>query len=132
MKTSNYLISDLVSRINFGAARRLRFIKVNLNDTSLNILKILYKQGAIRSFIIKNNQILIYYKYFNSRIAIKISIVSSPGNRIFWSLNKLSNKFNYHNFSGFYIISTQKGLFCSDYCLLQGNIGGEILIKVEV
>jgi ribosomal protein S8 len=83
MKTSNYIISDLISRINFGAARRLRFIQVNLNDTSLNILRILYKQGAIRSFIIKNNKILIYYKYFNSRIAIKISTISSPGNRIF-------------------------------------------------
>jgi len=129
---TNYIISDLVSRINLGAARRLRFIKINLNNVSLDILKILYKQGAIRSFIIKNNEILIYYKYFNSRIAIKISLISTPGNKIYWSLNKLSNKFNYHNFSGFYIISTQKGLFSSDYCLLQGRISGEVLIKVEV
>ncbi len=129
---SNYIISDLVSRINLGAARRLRFIKINLNNVSLDILKILYKQGAIRSFIIKNNEILIYYKYFNSRIAIRISIISTPGNKIYWSLNKLSNKFNYHNFSGFYIISTQEGLFSSDYCLLQGRISGEVLIKVEV
>jgi len=80
---TNYIISDLVSRINLGAARRLRFIKINLNNVSLDILKILYKQGAIRSFIIKNNEILIYYKYFNSRIAIKISLISTPGNKIY-------------------------------------------------
>lgn len=132
MRTGNYLIGDLISRINFGAIRRLRFIQVNLNDVTLEILKILYKQGAIRSFIIKDNKILIYYKYYVSRMVIKLSIISTPGNRIFWSLNKLSQKFNYHNFSGFYIISTQKGMYSSDYCLLQGRLGGEVLIKVEV
>lgn len=132
MKTGNYLISNLISRINFGAIRRLRFIKVELNDTSLEILKILYKQGVIRSFFIKNDKILIYYKYYLSRIVVKLSIISKPGNRIYWSLNKLSRNNNYYNFSGFYIISTQKGLYASDYCLLQGHISGEILIKVEV
>ena len=132
MNTGNFIIGDLISRINFGATRRLRFIQVNLNDITLDILQILYKQGAIRSFIIKNNKVLVYYKYFISRVAIKLSIVSTPGNRIYWTINKLSNKFNYHNFSGFYIISTQKGIFSSDYCLLQGRIAGEVLIKVEV
>jgi ribosomal protein S8 len=83
MKTTNYLLSDLISKINFGAIRRLRFIQVNLNDTTLDILKILYKQGVIRSFIIKNNKILIYYKYYISRMVIKLSIVSKPGNRIY-------------------------------------------------
>ena len=132
MKTGNHLISDLVSRINFGAIRRLRFIKVDLNDTVLEILKILYKQGAIRSFIIKNDKILIYYKFYLSKIIVKLSIISKPGNRIYWSLNKLSKNYNFYNFSGFYIISTQKGLYASDYCLLQGRLSGEILIKVEV
>lgn len=132
MKTGNHLISDLVSRINFGAIRRLRFIKVDLNDTVLEILKILYKQGAIRSFIIKHDKILIYYKFYLSKIIVKLSIISKPGNRIYWSLNKLSKNYNFYNFSGFYIISTQKGLYASDYCLLQGRLSGEILIKVEV
>jgi hypothetical protein len=47
-------------------------------------------------------------------------------------LNKLNCKFNYNNFSGFYIVSTQKGLYTSDYCLLQARISGEVLLKVEV
>ncbi len=132
MKSGNFIIGDLISRINLGGLRRLRFIQVNLNDITLEILKILYKQGAIRSYIIKNNKINIYYKYFLSRRVIKLSIISTPGNRIYWTIGKLSTKFNYHNFSGFYIISTQKGIFASDYCLLQGRIGGEVLIKVEV
>jgi ribosomal protein S8 len=82
-KNTNHLISNLISQINFGAIRRLRFIKIDINDTYLNILNILYNQGAIRTFIIKNNKILIYYKYFYSKIAMKISAISTPGNRIY-------------------------------------------------
>jgi len=83
MKLGNHLISNLISKINFGAIRRLRFIKINMNDTYLDILKILYDHGAIRTFIIKNNSILIYYKYYYSRIAIKLSIISIPSNKIY-------------------------------------------------
>ena len=132
MNTGNHLISNLISKINLGAIRRLRFIKININNTYLDILKILYDQGCIRTYIIKNNNILIYYKYYYSRIAIKLSIVSTPSNRIFWSLKQLSNKYNNNNFSGFFIISTQNGLYSSNSCLIQKHISGEILIKVEV
>jgi ribosomal protein S8 len=83
MNTGNHLISNLISKINLGAIRRLRFIKININDTYLDILKILYNQGCIRTYIIKNNNILIYYKYYYSRIAIKLSIISKPSNRIY-------------------------------------------------
>jgi ribosomal protein S8 len=83
MYTGNHLISDLVAKLNLGAIRRLRFIKIKLNDTSLEILKILYKQGAIRSFLVKDDKILVYYKYYLSRIAVKVSVVSTPGNRIY-------------------------------------------------
>src|SRR6185312_8983060 len=132
MNTTNHLISNLVTNINLGAKRRLRFIIVDLNNTSLNILNILYKHGAIRTFIVKNNKILIYYKYYLNRIAVKISIISKPGNRVYLKLNRLAYLYNNHNFSGFYIISTQKGLFTSNYCLLDGRISGEILLKVEI
>jgi ribosomal protein S8 len=83
MKTGNYLIANLISRLNFGIIRRLRFIKININDTTLNILNILYKHGVIRAFIIKKEQILVYYKYNYSRPAAKFSIISTPGNKIF-------------------------------------------------
>jgi len=132
MKFTNHLISNIVARLNLGASRRLRFIMLDINDTTLEIIQILYKHGAIRAFVVKNDKILVYYKYYLHRIAIKLSIVSKPGNRIYMSLNKLSCFYNNNNFAGFYIISTQKGLFTSDYCLLDGRISGEILIKVEV
>lgn len=48
------------------------------------------------------------------------------------NVNKLSKQFHNSNFSGFYIISTQQGLVTSNYCLLSGHIGGEVLIKIEI
>lgn len=33
---------------------------------------------------------------------------------------------------GFYIVSTPGGLVTTEYCLLQGHISGEVLIKVEL
>lgn len=128
----SYLIGDLVAKINLGAKRRLRFIKVNFNETNLNIIKILYNHGAIRTFIIKKDNILIYFKYYLKKIAINLSIISKPSNKIKMTRNKLAYYYNNNNFSGFLIISTQKGLLTSTSCLLKEHLSGEILIKVEL
>jgi ribosomal protein S8 len=127
-----YNISNLVSQINLGAKRRLRFIKVDFSEISLNIIKILYNQGVIRTYIIKHNKILIFFKYYLKKIAMKITIISKPGNRIFMSIKKLSYYYNNNNFSGFLIIATQKGLITSTTCLLKEHIAGEVLLKIEL
>jgi hypothetical protein len=64
MKFTNHLISNIVARLNLGACRRLRFIMLDLNDTTLEIIQILYKHGAIRAFLLKKDKILVYYKYY--------------------------------------------------------------------
>jgi len=132
MSIGNHLISNLISKINYGSRKRLRFIKVGLNSTTLELLNILYTNGVIRSYRVEHDDIYIYYKYYLCQIAVRLTIISKPGNRIYWTLNKLSTKFNNNSFSGFYIISTQKGLHTSDFCLTRGITGGEILIKVSV
>ena len=132
MNIGNHLVSNLISKINYGSKKRLRFIKVNLNNTTLELLEILYNNGVIRSYRVEYEDVYIYFKYYLCQIAVKIFIISKPGNRVYWSLNKLSQKYNNHNFSGFYIISTQKGLCTSDFCLIKGISGGEILLKVVV
>lgn len=45
-----------------------------MNETSLNIIKILYHQGAIRTYLIKKDKILIYFKYYLRKVAISISM----------------------------------------------------------
>lgn len=48
------------------------------------------------------------------------------------NFSKLSQQYNIKNFSGFYIISTQKGLMTSEFCLLKERLSGEVLVKVEI
>jgi ribosomal protein S8 len=130
---TNHLISNLIYKINYGTIRRIRFIIINYNDSVLELLEILYNTGVIRSYrIIDNLKVKIYLKYYLCHFSFKLSVISTPGNRIYWTLNKLSKNYNIKNFSGFYIISTQKGLLTSDYCLTNRLTGGEILIKVEI
>lgn len=45
---------------------------------------------------------------------------------------KLMLKYSTNNFSGFYIISTSKGLLTSTECLLTSGVSGEVLLKVEI
>lgn len=133
MYLTNHIISNLVCKINNGSKRRLRFIIIDYNTKILDVLNILYINGVIRSYrIIDSNKLRIYLKYNMRSDRIKLSIISTPGNKIYWSLNKLSQFYNRNNFSGFYIISTIKGLRTSDYCLINKMMGGEILIKVEI
>lgn len=130
----NYHIADFVSRLNLGLIRKLRFIKIDNTPIATRLLHLLYKQGVIRTYqITKNGQILVYYKYWRSQpICKKLILISKPSKRIYNNLTKLSKNYNNNNFSGFYIISSPKGLVTSEYCLLNGRMGGEILIKVEI
>lgn len=133
MFLTNHLVSNLISKINYGVQKRLRFLNIDKNETTLKLLRILYVNGVIRSYrILNEDKVSIYFKYFSCNKVFKISVVSTPGNRVHWSVNKLMKNYNKNNFAGFYIISTQKGLYTSDKCILDGNISGEILIKIEV
>jgi len=129
----NYLIADFVSKLNLGIIRRLRFIKIPKLGIFLRLLVILYKQGVIRTFVIKQDHILVYFKYWRSQpICKRLILISKPSKRVYFNLSRLSIKYNNNNFSGFYIISCSKGLVTSEYCLLHGHSGGEVLIKVEI
>jgi ribosomal protein S8 len=128
----NYLIANFISQLNIGLLRKLRFIKIVKTPIFLRILRILYKYGLIRTFRIEQSYISVYFKFIKGQPIGKFSIISRPGKRCYWRLGKLSKNFSNKNFSGFYIISSQQGLVTSNYCLLSGHVGGEVLIKVEI
>lgn len=133
MYLTNHSISNLISKMNYGVQKRLRFLNIQMDRITLKLLHILYVNGVIRSYrILDDRRVSVYFKYFSCNKVFKISIVSKPGNRIHWSLNKLLKNYNKNNFSGFYIISTQKGLSTSNKCILEDHISGEILLKIEV
>lgn len=79
----NYLIADFVSRLNVGSLRKLRFIRIVKTPITLRLLRILYKQGVIRTFKIESNYIAVFFKFKGGQPIGKLSIISRPGKRIY-------------------------------------------------
>ena len=129
----NYQLADLLVRIKVGGRGYDRTVKVKLTNANLKVLTVLYRQGAITSFSIANdNDIFVTLKYFYGKPLIKdIKVVSTPGRRIYWTLRELSLEYNRNSLSGFYVLSTPQGLKTSTECLLGHHITGEVLLKVE-
>lgn len=79
----NYLIADFVSRLTVGSLRKLRFIRVAKTAMVLRLLRILYKQGIVRTFRIELNYVAVYFKFKSGQPIGKLSIISRPGKRIY-------------------------------------------------
>jgi small subunit ribosomal protein S8 len=129
----NFILSDMISKLNIASKNRIVSIKVKNTKFCLNVLNILYKNGVIRNYYINEKFINIFLKYYQNRsVFYNIEVISRPGRRVFFSLNNLSLKYSFNNFSGFFIISTSKGIFTSNDCLLGYGISGEILLKINI
>ncbi len=84
MYLTNHSISNLISKINYGVQKRLRFLNIQLDYVTLKLLHMLYTNGVIRSYrILDDRRVSIYFKYFLCNKVFKISIISKPGNRIY-------------------------------------------------
>lgn len=78
----NYIIADFICQFNLGIVRRYRFVKIVKTPIALRLLYIFYKQGLIRTYMVKDDIILVYFKYNLSRsIITKIKVVSKPSKR---------------------------------------------------
>jgi ribosomal protein S8 len=71
IKSSNSLLASFIAQLNLGSSRRLRYITVNYSKTIINITKLLYKEGVIRLYTLKDTKILIYFNL------LKVVIYSS-------------------------------------------------------
>jgi small subunit ribosomal protein S8 len=125
-----YTLGDFVCRLNVASRGHLKSIDVPNLKIVYKILDILYKQGLIRGFAIKNDKIRVFLKYYENLPVCKLQLVSKPSRRIYSRLHNLSLIYNNYAFSGFYIISTNKGLLTSTDCLLNKANCGEIILKV--
>lgn len=132
IKSSNSLLSSFIAQLNLGSSRRLRYITVNYSKIIIRITKLLYKEGVIRLYLLKDTKIFIYFKYFKGCNLFKFKVISRPGKRVYWSLRNLSLKYNKENFSGFFILSTPLGLLTSNECLLHKHVSGEVLFRIYI
>ena len=130
---TNFNIGDLLARLNVASKKHLISIKVTYHKFSISILKILWRNGVINGFLVSDGLILVFLKYYQLKPVFReLILISRPGRRVFWTLAFLSNKYVASNFSGFYIISTSRGLVTSNDCLLGLHLTGEVILRVVV
>lgn len=80
----NYLLADFCSILTVASKSRLKLVYLKRNRTFISILDILYRNGAIKSFVLEKKFIRVYLKYLDSfPVMSEISLVSRPENVYF-------------------------------------------------
>lgn len=129
----NDQISDLITRIRNGQKQGL--LKITLYKPAskfcLNFLDILYNEGYIRGYKIKelkplNIEVLLKYTPEGTPVIRDIKRISKPSRRFYVKIKSL---WNLNSGLGVFIISTPKGLMTDlDAKIL--NQGGEVICSI--
>lgn len=77
----NYQIANVISQLKIGLLRKLRFIRLVKTKIAIRILSIFYQIGIIRTFLIKSDYLVVYFKFRLGQPVGKLSLVSRPGKR---------------------------------------------------
>lgn len=127
----NHLLSNMVSAIQTALIGKKLEVCIQNSNLVVNCLRLLYRFGYIRGFVIKNNKtVVIFLKYWNNCSVIQTIIpISTPGNRIY-STNRQLRVFLRKKNNGVCIISTSRGLMGDEEACLLG-LGGEVLLRVN-
>src|ERR1700723_3203423 len=117
-----YSLADMLSRLHVASLKNIVTVSVTFSKSNLRFLMLLFVEGIIEGFKISNDFILVFLKkmQFNCFLLFRtVKLFSTPGHRTYWSLTKLSKKYSYQNFSGFFVLSSSKGLLTSFDALLK-------------
>ena len=130
---ANYRLALLVSLLNVASRSHFSSLHVAHCPLYLRIIHILTKKGVLRSYSYHPKYVKVYFKYKKGVSAFtSLKVVSKPGNRKWWTCSKLELNSTFLSFSGFYVISTSKGLLTTQEALIDLKVSGEILLKVEI
>ena len=125
-------LGDMLTRIRNGQSAQKKVVDAPASRFRGNVLDVLKREGYIRNFsqIEKRPGILefkIELKYFDGKPVIsEIKRVSTPGRRVYSSINDLPKTYNGLGIS---ILSTPRGVM-SDNEARAAQVGGEILCQV--
>ncbi len=122
-------LSKFLTIIQEGIKKKKLIVKVPINSIILNILWCLYKNGYISGYMIKDNIINIYLKYYQGQtILVIIKQISKISCRIYYKNNKI---FNEKKINNNYILTSSKGIILTENVKNNNKIGGEILFKIK-
>ena len=118
-------LSNLCSSLTNGyLSKKTKITHIN-SKLIKHVLNILIREGYIKSYKLKKNQIDIFLKYKNNKsVLTNIKKISKSSKRIYFK-----NKELYKNKRGFYILSTSIGLL-TDIQAKNLNVGGEIICQI--
>lgn len=125
-------IADLLTRIRNASNVGLPMVEVPASKLKIEIIKVLQKEGYIRSYEIReagNHQtirVLLKYDPQGYPLIRKLARVSRPGLRKYYKVDNLPR---FLGGAGTAIVSTPKGLL-SDREARKARVGGEVLCYV--
>lgn len=120
-------LSQLLSKINNGCISKATIVEVKFSKYWLKPLGILYKEGFIQNYIIKNHKIYIYLRYFQGKNCIRLlKNFSKPSHFIYI---KKKHLWLFNRYNGTLVLSTIKGIKTHEECL-RSNLGGKMLFFV--
>ena len=125
-------LGDMITRIRNGQTTKMKKVEAPASRFRKNVLEVLKREGYIRDFLQVEkkpgiNFFEIELKYYEGRPVIsEIKRVSTPGRRVYSSINDLPRTYNGLGIS---ILSTTRGVM-SDNEARAAHVGGEILCQV--
>ena len=125
-------LGDMLTRIRNGQTANKSVVDAPASRFRGNVLDVLKREGYIRNFsqVEKRpgiNEFKIELKYYDGKPVIsEIKRVSTPGRRVYSSINDLPKTYNGLGIS---ILSTPRGVM-SDNEARAAKVGGEVLCQV--
>ena len=125
-------LGDMLTRIRNGQSANKTVIQAPASRFRANVLDVLKREGYIRNFsqVEKSpgiHEFTIELKYYEGKPVIsEIKRVSTPGRRVYSSINDLPRTYNGLGIS---ILSTPRGVM-SDNEARAAHVGGEVLCQV--
>ena len=122
----NNTISNFLIKLKNSSLVNKEVINISLENMTLKIVSILYKEGFIQSFKVnlETKTIQIYLRYsFNKSVFKNVKIISLPSRLLYVKYKELTNISSKNNFI---LVSTTKGLKTFLECK-KNHLGGKIL-----
>lgn len=129
-----FLLSDMLARIQNGLLLRRHSVCVPRSRLSVEVLKVLYKDGFISGYAISEedyNLIVVFLKYNDNKpVFRKFKLLSAPSRRSYVSAQKL---FQVVSKGGIFVLSTSAYGVVSTISIANNNqksVGGELLFQI--
>lgn len=120
-------LAHFLNRIKIGCLKKATIMEINFNKKWPELLKILYNEGFIQNYIVINNKIYIYLRYYQNKNSIRYIKNFAKTSKTLYIRKK--SLWLFQRYNGVLILSTVRGYKTHEECLKQ-NLGGKVLFFI--